>query len=139
VLSIGGGAGVAVAAPIVHPDGVDFTLLSPLWLAIALFVAIPFLYAAGLTLIAEPLLGEGSWYQRLPRWGQYLPLGFLVLVPFMVPLLGIGWLVGYMVRSSASGRAMLERPEAFWFGRLILAGYFGLSLRDLVADTMELV
>jgi hypothetical protein len=139
VLSIGGGAGVAVAAPIVHPDGVDFTLLSPLWLAIGLFVAIPFVYAVGLTLVAERLLAEGSWYQRLPRWGQYLPLAFLVVVPFTVPVLGIGWLVGYMARSSPSRRAMLERPEAFWFGRLILVGYFGLSLRDLVADTMELV
>ena len=139
VVAIGVGAGVAVAAPIVHPDGVDFTLLSPVWLAVGLFVAIPFLYAVGLTLMAERLLADGPWYQRLPRWGQYLPLAFLVLVPPVVPVLAIGWLVGFMVRSSAGGRAMLERPEAYWFGRLILVGYFGLALRDLVADTMELV
>lgn len=139
VLSIGGGAGIAVAAPIVHPDGVDFTMLSPVGLAIALFVAIPFGYAACLTLIAERLLADGSSYQRLPRWAQYLPLALLVLVPFAVPLLGIGWLVGYLIRSSSRGRAMIERPVAYWFGRLMLVGYFGLSLRDLVADTMELV
>jgi hypothetical protein len=96
-------------------------------------------YAALLTLVAERLLAEGSWYQRLPRWGQYLPLAFLILVPFLVPVLGIGWLVGYLVRSSPSRRSVLERPQAFWFGRLILVGYFGLALRDLVADTMDIV
>ena len=40
VLSISLGPAVVVGALLVHPEGVDFTLLRPRWLAIALFVAI---------------------------------------------------------------------------------------------------
>ena len=36
--------GVVVASLVVHPDGVDFTLLGPLWLAVGLFVAVPAVY-----------------------------------------------------------------------------------------------
>src|SRR5688500_2198501 len=52
VLSVAGGAGVVAGAVIVHTDGVDFRLLDPAWLAIALFVAIPGTYAGLLTLAA---------------------------------------------------------------------------------------
>jgi hypothetical protein len=36
--------GVVVASMVVNPDGVDFTLLGPLWLAVGLFVAVPAVY-----------------------------------------------------------------------------------------------
>jgi len=133
------GAGVAVGALIIHPDGVDFTLLSPAWLAIALFIAIPMLYAALLTVVVERVLDESSWWWRLPRIARYAPVALLGLVPFLVPLLALAWVFGYLVRSSPSGRAALQRPQAIWFGRLILVGYFGLALRELVADTVEIV
>lgn len=133
------GAGVTVGALIVHPDGVDFTLLSPGWLAIALFVAIPALYGALLTLVAERWLDERSRWWDLPRPVRYVPVALLGFVPFLVPVLALGWIVGYLVRSTQSGRAALKRPQAYWFGRLVLVGYFGLAFRELVADTMEIV
>ena len=138
VLSIAVGAGVCVAAPIVHPDGVDFQLLKPLWLAIGLFIAIPFLYGGALTLVAERWLADGSWYQRLPGWAAYLPLALLLLVPFVIPVLVVGWVAAFVIRSSAAGGALLQRREPRWFGRLILAGYFTLALQDLVADAAAL-
>jgi len=36
--------GVVVASMVVHPDGVDFTLLGPLWLTVGLFVLVPAAY-----------------------------------------------------------------------------------------------
>ena len=36
--------GVVAASLIVHPDGVDFTLLGPLWLTVGLFVLVPAVY-----------------------------------------------------------------------------------------------
>ena len=36
--------GVVVASMVVHPDGVDFTVLGPLWLTVGLFVAVPAAY-----------------------------------------------------------------------------------------------
>lgn len=53
VLSISLGPAVVVGAMLVHTDGVDFISLRPTWLAIALFVAIPGLYAVLLTSICE--------------------------------------------------------------------------------------
>ena len=36
--------GVVVASMVVHPDGVDFTVLGPLWLTAGLFVLVPATY-----------------------------------------------------------------------------------------------
>ena len=36
--------GVVAASLVVHPDGVDFTVLEPLWLTVGLFVAVPATY-----------------------------------------------------------------------------------------------
>ncbi|MCX6395210.1 MAG: hypothetical protein NTV23_01845 [Propionibacteriales bacterium] len=47
-LSLGVGAGTVAATQVVHADGVDFHLLEPLWLAVAVFVAIPVLHVAAL-------------------------------------------------------------------------------------------
>jgi hypothetical protein len=138
ITSFAVGGGVTVGALIVHPDGVDFTLLSPAWLAIALFVAIPALYAGLLTVIAERLLDERSRWWGLPRLVRYAPVGLLGFVPFLVPILASGWIIGYLVRSTPSGRVALERPQAYWFGRLVLVGYFGLALRELIADTVAI-
>jgi hypothetical protein len=53
VLSVALGAGLPVGALIVHTDGVDFTLLEPAELAVALFVLIPALYGVLLTALVE--------------------------------------------------------------------------------------
>jgi hypothetical protein len=66
VLTIGAGPAVVVGAMIVHTNGVDFRLLEPTWLAIGLFVAIPGIYAALLTLLAERVLHPGGWWERAP-------------------------------------------------------------------------
>src|SRR4029450_10194938 len=56
VLSICVGPAVVISALIVHTDGVDLQLLEPTWLTIGLFIALPGLYAALLTLLAERVL-----------------------------------------------------------------------------------
>jgi hypothetical protein len=43
-------------AAIVHPDGVDFRLLDPLWLTVGLFVLIPGLWGATVVVVTERLL-----------------------------------------------------------------------------------
>jgi hypothetical protein len=139
VLCIAGGAGVSVGAAIVHTDGVDFVLLQPSWLAIALFVLIPGLYAAVLTLLAERWLAPGSWISRLPRWLALAPLAFLLVVLPVLPVLVFLWLLAQGVRMSAVGSSLLDHPAASWLGRLVLTGVFAVSLQDLLADTFVLV
>ena len=53
-----------VGASIVHPDGVDFRLLDPLWLTVGLFVLIPGLWGATVVVVTERLLR--SLHQGLP-------------------------------------------------------------------------
>ncbi len=67
VLSISVGPAVVVGSMLVHRDGVDFTL-QPVWLAVALFAAIPGAYAALLTVLAERWLAPGDGSRR-PRSG----------------------------------------------------------------------
>ena len=72
---VGGGA-------IVHADGVDFNLLEPAALAVALFVAIPAAGAAAIVLLAE------RWSRTTPWQSRRLTVGLLVAVaaaPFAIP------------------------------------------------------
>ena len=46
-------AGLTVGAMLVHTDGIDFTFLQPVGLAVALFVAVPATYGLLLTTVAE--------------------------------------------------------------------------------------
>lgn len=54
------GPAVVVGSLLVH-DGVDFTFLTPVWLSIALFVAIPGLYGALLWLVTERWLPPSDY------------------------------------------------------------------------------
>ncbi|MGD9570675.1 MAG: hypothetical protein AB7V62_02165 [Thermoleophilia bacterium] len=66
-------AGVAVAvgasagAAIVNVDGIDFILLEPLWLTVALFVALPAAWGSSVVLLTEWLLRPGVLYARPPE------------------------------------------------------------------------
>jgi hypothetical protein len=109
-----GGAGL------IGPSAVDFTLLSPLPLAVAFFVAIPAVYGATVPWVAERLLREDSILRR-GRWawvGGLLPLLFANIVGALVLLVALGggpsvarhpssWMPGDPRSSRGSGRAAL--------------------------------
>ena len=50
--------GVVLAAGVIKPDGVDFTLLSPLWLAVVLFVLISVVFGVVVSVLVERLLAR---------------------------------------------------------------------------------
>ena len=52
-LSLSIGAGVVGAANLVHSDGVDFTLLDPLWLTVGLCTLLPVGHVAAVDLVAR--------------------------------------------------------------------------------------
>lgn len=53
VVCVGLGSGIPVGNQLVHVEGIDFTLLQPAGLSIALFVALPASYGVLLTLVVE--------------------------------------------------------------------------------------
>lgn len=93
--------GVAVGTPIfVEPGKRDFSILDPLWLAVALFVALSALFAIVVSLIAErwrPFYETTSL--RFPRALAFAPMVLVALVP---PFLIGGLLVGVVYASRAA-------------------------------------
>lgn len=61
------GATLVVGSLQVHADGVDFSRLEPLWLAVAMTLSVPALYGLGVSWLGDRWLGRGpTVWQRLP-------------------------------------------------------------------------
>jgi len=138
ILSMSGGAAVVVGSMLVHSDGVDFTLLSPTYVPIAMFVAIPGFFVVILTLVAEPLLGPEAWFMRAPRPVAFAPL--LLWIP-LAPLLAaivVGWVIGACLRQFESFQELLARPLLPWMARLALTVFFVERFLALTRDVTVL-
>jgi hypothetical protein len=131
--------GLVGGGSLLRPHGIDFTELSPLPLAVAMFVAIPVAYGAAMPWLTERMLREGSVMRRRPwAWiAGLLPLaaaniiGILVLIVAMAVLL-----VG---RSAPSTIAAWRSPVATWIGRALLFVAAVASGAKLVGDSLEIL
>jgi hypothetical protein len=133
--------GVVGGAIFVRPGGIDFTRISPLPLAIALFVALPAAYGATLSVLVERWYREDSILQRSS-------LGLLGLIPLVfVSLLGVFGLLIVVVlvmtwstgRAIPSSTALWHSAPAVWIGRALLAALTSVALTDLVRKTAEIL
>jgi hypothetical protein len=139
VASVSLGPAVVVGSMLVHVEGVDYTVLDPAWLAIVMFVTIPGVYAALLTVVAERWLLRDSTWMQSSLWLAVVPLLLWVpLAPFLVVGL-LGVLAFEAVRRTRRGAVLLARPALPWLARGALAVLFAVALVDLVRDTVALV
>lgn len=138
ILSIAGGAAAVVGSMLVHVDGVDFKLLEA-GPAIAFFVAIPGLYAALLTTLAERWLAPGSRFLEAPKKFAFLPL--VACIPLAPPflLLALGWAAGMGLRELTPTRKLLSQPWLPWVARLALTVIFVAAASNLVSDATTLI
>lgn len=129
------GPAVVVGSMLVHTDGIDFGVLHPTWSAIALFVALPGVYALSVAVLSERWLDDDAWFRRrsLSRVAPVL----VVLVPFwpLAIVVLIAWAVRnlYLATADASASAKLV-----WVARGGLGVVFVLALVNLVGETLEL-
>lgn len=127
--------GVVGGAMLVHTDGVDFTVLEPAVLAIALFVAI----SAGFGAVVAHLVGlaaaDGAWPQTWPWWALGPPLLFLLLPPFLLVAL-----VAVAVHYAATTTGSTTRWWRVAHGGavVVMASLFVLGAIDLAKDAAEL-
>ena len=133
ILSISVGPAVVVGSQIVTTDGIDFTL-DPALLAIAMFVLIPGLYAALLTVLAERWLADDGPFARAPLWLAVVPLLLWSPIAPVLGLLVLGLVAFEAVRRSDRGAAVLARPVLAQMARAALVLVFALALVDLVGD-----
>jgi hypothetical protein len=107
---------------LVKPDGRDFAILRPLWLVVALFVAIAFLFGLLVSVVAERLR---DFYETAPlHFPQLLAFAPMLLLVPVFPVLFAGLLIGVVYASVRSG------PTPRW---LVTAARVG-----LVAATIAL-
>ena len=136
VLSISLGPAVVVGSMLVHTTGVDFTVLEPPLLAIALFMALPMVFVALLTCTAEWVLSTGrlrgvGWtVVGLVAWAPLAPLALAI---------GVGFLGWAAVRRIDGVGSRLTGARAAWVARGGLTAIFVAGLVDLVRDAALLV
>jgi hypothetical protein len=125
-------------ATILRPNGIDFTLLQPLALAVAMFIAIPAAGAAATSVLTE------RWLRRGPRSTAWLlGLGPFVLVALGGPvtMVGVAAVLGLAIALPADwvvSRDRVPRPLALG-GRAALAVAGALGVSALVNDVLEIL
>ena len=128
-----GGAGV------IRPGGRDFTLLSPLPLAIAMFVAIAIGYGVAMPLLVERLLRGDGWVRR-SRWGWLVALLPLVVGNvFGIAVLAVAAGIRAAVRGAPALVDLWRSPVISWIGRLAMLAVTTVSGVNLVSDTIDIV
>ena len=131
------GAGAVVGAMLVHADGIDFTLLGPVWLAIAFFVAIPALFGA----LVGPVL---NWFRpddpraASPGWWHWAaPVVAVACFPAIIPVVLVAGLVlaAGMAFQAAGVFTLLHELAGYQVViRVVWAGIAVLGLVALVTD-----
>lgn len=132
------GPAVVAAAALVHTDGIDFTILEPSWLPIALFTVLPLLSAWALVGLCERWLDPSSWFLHGSPW-RAAPAALTVLLLPVLPLVVVGVLGRVAHQRSRTVREAMAAPVVPAVGRALLAVLFAVALVDLVRDTVTLL
>lgn len=89
-LTVAAGSGAVVGSMLVHADGVDFRLLQPTWFAVGLFVALPALFGAVITVAVDRV----SVVAASPGWRRWIvPTVLVAAFPLTIVVVGIAALV----------------------------------------------
>lgn len=139
LLSISLGPAVVVGSMLVHTTGVDFTLLQPAALSIALFVALPGLAVLVLAVLAERWLAEDAWPARAPAWAVLPVLALYLPIAPIVVALGAAWAIRRALRRNAGVSRVLDHPATAWVARGGLSVVFVVAAVGLAQDVAVLV
>lgn len=139
-------AGVVGGALVIRPGGVDFTRLSPISLAVAMFIALPAVYGIVLAVLVERSLqrpvGSG--------WRAFVGLAFIFpLLPLPLSLglrapaaLGVAvavvvviWFLG----RDAGFASAWTAPAVTWLGRTAVAVLTAFAAAELVRDVAAIL
>jgi hypothetical protein len=138
--------GLIGGAAIIHPGGVDFTALRPLWLAIALFILLPGLFGYALSATVDRLLERPA--------GRVVPWLGLAVAMFALVVIGVDGLRGGLIvpalvvalvalliasRKFPAVRALPRAPAVVWAARTALIAGAALGAFMLVNDIVQVL
>lgn len=133
-------AGAVGGSILVHADGVDFRVLKPTWLAIALFVAVPAVFGWLIGPVVDHVRRPESW-TRIGRRRWALPFAALVPFPFAaIPaLLAMGVIALLVAIGEAESITRLRASTSYALVvRGIWLGIAVLGLLALLEDVVEI-
>jgi uncharacterized membrane protein YhaH (DUF805 family) len=131
--------GIVGGALFIKTDGIDFRLLEPLPLAIALFVALPAAYGVAMSVLVERRLRDATGRSR------WWALGLIPLIALaIIGPTGLGVLVlvaaVWVVHRAAPGLASLWRSATVvWIGRAALLVATAIAFVALVRDIARIL
>ena len=133
--------GVVGGAGVIRPGGLDFTLLDPLPLAIAMFIALPAIYGVVVSRLIERWLRAGADSGASPAWTfGLIPL---LALAFIGPT-GLGLVAGMvalwvMQRKVPRLANLWGSPAAVWIGRAGLLVVTAVVFVSLVSDVYQIL
>jgi len=131
--------GVVGGALVIRPDGIDFTLLEPLWLAVVMFVALPASYGVAVSLLAERFLASDSAFTGPWAWvaGLVLLLPLGLFGPAGVAVLAVIVAALFLSRSAPQIGLLWTSAALAWIGRAGLLAVGALAAAALLRDITE--
>jgi hypothetical protein len=139
IVTCAAGGGAVIGSMLVHTRGVDFTVLSPRWFAIALFVALPAIFAALAPVVVDRATRPDGWFHTAPAKVALLPLLVFLVPPIFVFILIPAVLVvavrHWRDRSPALA-GFSRHPVTLW---VVRAGWLGVAVYGLVGLVRDAV
>ena len=133
-------AGALVGSMLLHDDGLDFTVLEPLWLAIVLFVGLPTVFGVLLAYAVERVEEPGHWAARGQRRGIVPALVLLLFVPALLVVVPVAVVVAALLPVRRALLEPLRRSRAAtWVVRCCFATIPVLAFVALARDLRALV
>ena len=125
-------SGAVGGSILVHADGVDYRVLKPTWLAIALFVALPALFGWLIGPVVDRVRSPESW-TRVGRRIWALPV--IALVPFPLAAFPLIFAVVVMTVLMGLGElAPVDRVRASrTYGLVVRGAWLGIAVIGLIA------
>ncbi|MEY2581871.1 MAG: hypothetical protein QOE09_1720 [Ilumatobacteraceae bacterium] len=135
-LTTGLAAAVVVGSMLVHADGIDFTALKPMWLAIGVFVALPGLFGAFVGVVVDAVRKPDSWTAR-GRWRWLRPVILVGCFPLAIVIILVAAAIfGVWVLVSDLAPIRSARRSAP-FALVMRAGWLVVAVLGLVAVVQD--
>lgn len=134
-------AGALGGVAVVDPVGLDFTVLGPLALAVAMFVALPAAYGALMSVWVERRLGAEHPPSNVVVWVPCVLFALAIGLtgPIGVAILTASAIVWIVYRRVPTLRAIWRSEPIVWLGRALLAAVTGTAAFRLVGEAIDIL